>query len=79
MTADLNEHSAIGTDPQVSAYVPGHSHHKGLHVVMWILLLLIMAVPLMLVLHHREEAKESAAAKHVTPGDHHHQCDGQKG
>jgi multidrug efflux system membrane fusion protein len=69
LTADQNEHSAIGTDHQISAYVPGHSHHKGLHIIMWILLLLIVAVPLLLVLHHHEEAKkEAAAAKHVTPG-----------
>jgi len=68
LTADLNEHSAIGTDPQVSAYVPGHSHHKGLQIVMWILLFLIVALPLVLILHHREEAKEAAAVHHVTPG-----------
>src|SRR5208337_3839621 len=63
--ADLNEHSAIGTDHQLPAFVP---RHTGLHVVIWILLLLIVAVPLLLVLHHREEAKEAAAAKHITPG-----------
>ena len=66
MTADINDHSAIGTDHQLPAFVP---RHTGLHVVMWILLLLIVAVPLLLVLHHHEEAKkEAAAAKHVTPG-----------
>jgi multidrug efflux system membrane fusion protein len=66
LNADINEHSAIGTDHQLPAFVP---RHKGLHVVMWILLLLIVAVPLMLVLHHHEEAKEAAAAaKHITPG-----------
>ncbi|MGO8787255.1 MAG: efflux RND transporter periplasmic adaptor subunit [Terriglobia bacterium] len=66
MNADMNEHSAVGPDHQLPAFVP---RHTGLHVVMWILLLLIVAVPLMLVLHHHEEAKkEVAAAKHVTPG-----------
>jgi multidrug efflux system membrane fusion protein len=66
LNADINEHSAIGTDHQLPAFVP---RHKGLHVIMWILLLLIVAVPLMLVLHHHEKAKEAAAAaKHVTPG-----------
>ena len=66
MTADINEHSAIGNDRQLPAFAP---RHKGLHIVMWVLLLLIVAVPLLLVLHHREEAKkEAAATKHVTPG-----------
>jgi multidrug efflux system membrane fusion protein len=68
LTADHNEHSAIGTDHQISAYVPGHSHHKGLRIVMGILLLLIVAVPLLLVLHHHEEAKEAAAKKPAVPG-----------
>ena len=65
MTADINEHSAIGTDHQLPAFVP---RHKGLHVVMWILLLLIVAVPLLLVLHHHEEAKKAAAARPAAPG-----------
>jgi len=66
LTADINEHSAIGNDRQLPAFAP---RHKGLHIVMWVLLLLIVAVPLLLVLHHREEAKkEAAATKHVTPG-----------
>ncbi|MGA2984016.1 MAG: efflux RND transporter periplasmic adaptor subunit [Terriglobia bacterium] len=70
MTADINDHSAIGTDHQLSAYVPPQPRHRGLHVAMWILLLLlIVAVPLLLILHHRAEAKkEAAAAKRVTPG-----------
>ncbi len=66
MNADINKHPAISPDHQLPAFVP---HHKGLHVVMWILLLLILAVPILLVLHHHEEAKkEAAAAKRVTPG-----------
>ena len=65
MTADINEHSAIGTDHQLPAFVP---RHKGLHVVMWILLLLIVAIPLVLVLHHHEEAKKAAAARPAAPG-----------
>ena len=65
MTADMNEHSAIGPDHQLPAFVP---RHKGLHVVMWILLLLIVAVPLLLVLHHHEEAKKAAAARPAAPG-----------
>ncbi|MGB7593913.1 MAG: efflux RND transporter periplasmic adaptor subunit, partial [Terriglobia bacterium] len=65
MTADINEHSAIGTDHQLPAFVP---RHKGLHVVMWILLLLILAVPLLLILHHHEEAKKAAAARPAAPG-----------
>jgi len=65
LTADINEHSAIGTDHQLPAFVP---RHKGLHVVMWILLLLIVAIPLVLVLHHHEEAKKAAAARPAAPG-----------
>jgi len=65
LTADMNEHSAIGPDHQLPAFVP---RHKGLHVVMWILLLLIVAVPLLLVLHHHEEAKKAAAARPAAPG-----------
>jgi multidrug efflux system membrane fusion protein len=65
LTADINEHSAIGTDHQLPAFVP---RHKGLHVVMWILLLLILAVPLLLILHHHEEAKKAAAARPAAPG-----------
>ena len=65
MTTDMNEHSAIGPDHQLAAFVP---RHKGLHVVMWILLLLIVAVPLLLVLHHHEEAKKAAAARPAAPG-----------
>jgi multidrug efflux system membrane fusion protein len=61
----MNEHSAIGPDHQLPAFVP---RHKGLHVVMWILLLLIVAVPLLLVLHHHEEAKKAAAARPAAPG-----------
>ena len=70
MTADLNDHSVIGADHQLSSYDPAHSRRRGLHVVMWILLLLIVAVPLLLFLHHREEARKAAAAaaKRVTPG-----------
>ena len=70
MTADLNDHSVIGADHQLSSYDPAHPRRTGLHVVMWILLLLIVAVPLLLFLHHREEAKKAAAAaaKRVTPG-----------
>jgi len=65
LTADMNEHSAIGPSHQLPAFVP---RHKGLHVVMWILLLLIVATPLVLVLHHHEEAKKAAAAKPAAPG-----------
>ena len=61
----MNEHSDIGPDHQLPAFVP---RHKLLRVVMWSLLLLVFAIPLVLVLHHHEEAKEAAAARRVTPG-----------
>jgi multidrug efflux system membrane fusion protein len=61
----MNEHSAIGPDHQLPAFVP---RHKVLRVVMWSLLLLVFAIPLVLILHHHEEAKKAAAARPAAPG-----------
>jgi multidrug efflux system membrane fusion protein len=65
LTSDMNEHSAIGPDHQLPAFVP---RHKVLRVVMWSLLLLVFAIPLVLILHHHEEAKKAAAARPAAPG-----------
>ena len=62
MTDDINEHSAIGPEHQLSDAAPAHPRHKVRRIVLWSLSLLALAVVLVLVLYHHEEAKKAAAA-----------------
>jgi membrane fusion protein, multidrug efflux system len=62
LTADINEHSAIGPDHQIPPHVPAH-RRRLIWVIVGILLLLVFVIVLVLVLRHYEEAKKAAAAK----------------
>jgi multidrug efflux system membrane fusion protein len=63
LTADINEHSAIGPGHQLPAHVPAlRRRRKLVRVVMWILLLLVLVLAFALIWHHHEEAKKKAAA-----------------
>jgi membrane fusion protein, multidrug efflux system len=70
LTADINEHSAIGPGHQLPAHVPAlRRRRKLVRVVMWILLLLVLVLAFVLIWHHHEEAKKkAAAAAHPAPG-----------
>jgi multidrug efflux system membrane fusion protein len=69
LTADINEHSALGPDHQLPAHVSGlRRHHKLVWVVMWGLLLLVLVLAFVLLWHHHEEAKKKAAAARPAPG-----------
>ena len=69
MTADMNEHSAIGPEHQLPAHVPALRRPKVLRIVMWSLLLVVSALALILILYHHEKAKKRAAAlAHPAPG-----------
>ena len=69
MTADMNEHSAIGPEHQLPAHVPALRRPKVLRIVMWSLLLVVCALALILILYHHEKAKKRAAAlAHPAPG-----------
>jgi multidrug efflux system membrane fusion protein len=70
LTADINEHSAVGPDHQLPASAPARPRHKVRRVILWSLLLLALAAVLVLVLQHHEEAKKAAAAAaaHVKTG-----------
>ena len=62
MTADMNEHSAVGPDHQLPASAPARPRHKVRRVILWSLSLLVLAVVFVLVLHHHEDAQKAAAA-----------------
>jgi multidrug efflux system membrane fusion protein len=62
LTADMNEHSAVGPDHQLPASAPARPRHKIRRVVLWSLSLLVLAVVFVLVLHHHEDAQKAAAA-----------------
>ena len=62
MTADMNEHSAVGPDQQLPASAPARPRHEVRRIVLWSLLLLALAVVFVLVLCHHEEAQKAAAA-----------------
>jgi multidrug efflux system membrane fusion protein len=67
LTADINEHSAVGPDHQLPSYIPAHPRHK----LLWIagsLLLLAIVLIFVLVSHHDEEVKKAAAAAHRPAG-----------
>jgi multidrug efflux system membrane fusion protein len=70
LTADINEHSAVGPDHQLPASAPARPRHKVRRVILWSLLLLALAAVLVLVLQHHEEAQKAAAAAaaHVKTG-----------
>jgi membrane fusion protein, multidrug efflux system len=62
LTADINEHSAIGPDHQLPAHVLAH-RRRLIWVIAGILLLLVLVIVFVLVLRHYEEAEKAAAAK----------------
>jgi len=62
LTADMNEHSAVGPDHQLPASAPARPRHKVRRVILWSLSLLVLAVVFVLVLHHHEDAQKAAAA-----------------
>lgn len=64
MSADFDEHSALGADHQLPPYVP--ARHTGRWVAFWFLLILVLAF--VLVHHHEQAQKAAAAAHHATPG-----------
>ena len=61
MTADINEHSAVGPDPQLAAPVPAPPRRRVAHIVVWSLLLLVFVLAFVLLLHHYEAAKKAAS------------------
>ena len=62
MTADINEHPAIGPDHQLPAHRSGTSPtHKVVWIVVWSLLLLVLVLVFVLILRHHEEAEKAAA------------------
>jgi len=64
LTADTNEHPAIGPDHQLVGNVPPpRSQHKSGSWIVWIVVLLAIALAIFLYWHHSEEAKKEAAAK----------------
>jgi multidrug efflux system membrane fusion protein len=63
LTADIDKHSVISPDHQLSAYAPAPPRHKKVvRVVIWILSLLVVALVFVLVLRHHEDAKKVAPA-----------------
>ncbi|HEY1732438.1 MAG TPA: efflux RND transporter periplasmic adaptor subunit [Terriglobales bacterium] len=68
MSADSNEHPAIGPDHQLPAPPAPSPHSKLVRVLVWIALLLIFAVGFLLVLRHHDETKKSAGGRHGASG-----------
>ena len=62
MTADINEHPAIGPDHQLPAHVPAH-RRRVIWIVAGILMALVLVLVVVLILRHRDEAEKAAAAK----------------
>ena len=67
MTADRNEHSAIGPDHQFSAPAQDRHRHRVLWIILWSLLLLVIVLVVVLLIRHHEEAKKAAALKALGP------------
>jgi multidrug efflux system membrane fusion protein len=65
LTADMNEHSAVGPDHQLPASAPARPQHKVRRVILWSLSLLVLAAVFVLVLRHHEDAQKAAAAAAV--------------
>jgi membrane fusion protein, multidrug efflux system len=62
LTADINEHSAIGPDNQIPPLVPAHPrHHKVVWIVVGSVLLLVLVLVFVLILRHHEAAEKAAA------------------
>ena len=68
MSADSNEHPAIGPDHQLPAPPASSPHSKLVRVLVWIALLLIFAVGFLLVLRHHDETKKSAGGRRSAGG-----------
>jgi multidrug efflux system membrane fusion protein len=62
LTADTNEHSAVGPDQQLATHVPTH-RRRVIWIVAGILLVLVLVLVIVLVWRHHEEAEKAAAAK----------------
>jgi multidrug efflux system membrane fusion protein len=61
LTADINEHSAVGPDHSLPV-APARPRHKFRRTVLWSLLLLALAVVIVLIFYHHEETQKAAAA-----------------
>jgi len=61
LAADINEHSADGSDRQPPAPVPARPRRNVVRVLLWGLLLLVFTLAFVLVLHHQEETQKAAA------------------
>jgi membrane fusion protein, multidrug efflux system len=62
LTADINEHSAIGPDNRIPPLVPAHPrHHKVVWIVVGSVLLLVLVLVFVLILRHHEAAEKAAA------------------
>jgi len=60
LTADINEHSAVGPDHSLP-FAPARPRHKFRRTVLWSLLLLALAVVIVLTFYHHEETQKAAA------------------
>ncbi len=59
MTVDTNEHPIIDRGHELPAY-ESESHHKVVHVVIWILMLLVFALAVWLIWRHLDSGKKVA-------------------
>ncbi|MGA9543005.1 MAG: efflux RND transporter periplasmic adaptor subunit [Candidatus Sulfotelmatobacter sp.] len=59
MTVDTNEHPIIDRGHELPAY-ESESHHKVVHVVIWILVLLVFALAVLLIWRHLDTGKKVA-------------------
>jgi len=63
LTADIDKHSVISPDHQLSAHAPAPPRYKKVvRVVIWILSLLVVALVLVLLLRYHEDAKKVGPA-----------------
>jgi multidrug efflux system membrane fusion protein len=62
LSADSQEHPAIGPDHQLPA-PPKKTQHRGLQIAVWVLLFLIFAVGFYLVAHHHDTAKAASTPR----------------
>jgi len=61
LTADTNEHSATGSDPQLTAPVAARPRRKVVSLVVWCVLVLVFALLFILAIRHHEEAQKAAS------------------
>ncbi len=63
MTADINDHSAIGRDHQLPAHIPSNRRRK----IVWVVVILLALVVVSYLIYRHEEAKKAAAAAAARP------------